>query len=117
MTVTTKRRIVAFRRAFKIAYRTFWNVLKFQHYEDQHPAMTPFKKRHPIIDRNEHTIKERFQLSTKEKLYVIEREIHNLRCQVMMNEGPHAGRLTREQTYFLCMYKRERDTIQKQYMY
>jgi hypothetical protein len=117
MTLTTKRRLVTFRKAIKIAYTTFWSVIRFQHYEESHPAFEPFRKKPPTIDRHEHSIKERFQLSTKEKLYAVERELHNLRCQIMLNEGPHSGRLTREQTYFLCMYKRERDELKNQHLF
>jgi len=52
-----------------------------------------------------------------ERMYHIEKKIHELRCEVMMNEGHWAGRLTREQTYFLSIYKRELDWLKDQPKY
>jgi hypothetical protein len=116
MTVTTRRRIIRFRKALKYATFYFWSYMKHTPEED-HPALAPFKKKYPCIDRNKHTCIEKFQLSTLERMYHIEKKIHELRCEVMMNQGYWAGRLTREQTYFLSIYKRELDWLKAQPKY
>lgn len=115
MTVTTRRRIIRIRKAFKYAFYFFWHYLRSK--PDEHPAFLPFNKKYPCIDRNKHTCVEKFQLSTLERMYQIEKKIHELRCEVMMNEGPWAGRLTREQTYFLSIYKKELDWLKGQPQY
>ena len=115
MTVTTRRRIIRLRKAFKYASFFFWSYLRSK--PEEHPAFSPFKKKYPCIDRNKHTCMEQFQLSTLERMYHIEKKIHELRCEVMMNEGHWAGRLTREQTYFLSIYKRELDWLKDQPKY
>lgn len=116
MTVTTRRRIIRIRKALKYASYFFWHYLRSKP-EEIHPALAPFKKKYPCIDRNKHTCIEKFQLSTLERMYHIEKKIHELRCDVMMNQGYWAGRLTREQTYFLSIYKRELDWLKKQPQY
>jgi hypothetical protein len=116
MTVTTRRRIIRIRKALKYASYFFWHYLRTKP-EEIHPAFTPFKKRPPCIDQDKHTCIEKFQLSTIEKAYQIERKIHELLCEVMLNDEPWAGRLTREQTYFLSIYKKELDWLKKQPQY
>lgn len=116
MTVTSRRKIVRIRKAWKYARLIFWRYLSSKD-GDYHPALAPFPKKLPCIDRNAHTCIEKFQLSTIERMYNIERKIHELRCEVMLNQGAYAGRLTREQTYFLSIYKRELDWLKKQPQY
>jgi hypothetical protein len=116
MTVKTKRRIVLLRKAIRAGWRSFWRVMKGAP-DTSHPALKKFPKPYPVCNSDEHTFIEKYQLSTKEKLYYVEREIHRLSREVMMNEGPSAGRLTREQTFFLCMYKKEKSALENGPLY
>jgi hypothetical protein len=79
-----------------------------------------FKKKAPYHSRSasvEMTEKDEHQLTPKEKIFALEQAIHKVRLCVMDNEGESRGRLTREQSYMLCVFKKEMDAIKSGEVY
>jgi len=99
--------------AAQAAFGTFWKVFQIQHYDD--PRL--FKKKYPIVDATNSTIKDDFSLTPKERIFFLEKEIHKLRCEIMENEYELKGRLTKEQSFFLCLFKKELTSIKSGYIY
>jgi len=97
-------------RKFKIAAK---KNLGFTPYED--PIISAFKKRYPKIQVEDLTVKHQTQLTPKEKLFFVEKAFHALRFEI--GENRNSGKLTREQIFRLCLYKREMDAVKSGEIY
>jgi hypothetical protein len=101
----TKRLLIALRNARK----TFFSTIS-----DAPENHRTFKKKAPYkspCNCVELTERERNQLTPKEKIFTLEKAIHDIRLSIMDNEGESRGRLTREQSYMLCIFKKEMDEL------
>jgi hypothetical protein len=91
-------------RKFKIAARKNLGL-----FPTEDPNGSTFTKRYPKINVEDLTAKHQTQLTPKEKLFYVEKAFHNLRSEIAENRN--SGRLTREQIFRLCLYKREMDAV------
>jgi hypothetical protein len=74
-----------------------------------------FAKKYPGIQIEDLTAKHQTQLTPKEKLFYIEKEFHAIRTE--LGESRNAGRLTREQIFRLCLYKKEMNAVKSGEVY
>lgn len=76
-----------------------------------------FTKKYPVRSFETDVFNKKYTLTPKEKLYFLDKELHNLRTSVISNTGESAGRFTREQIFFLCLYKSKRDELMNSQLY
>jgi hypothetical protein len=77
------------------------------------PGITPgpFSKPYPNSKIEDETPVEKVQLTTLEKIYFLEKEIHRLRQVFISNYKKQRGRLTKEETFLFCLYKKELESL------
>lgn len=68
-------------------------------------SLASFTKFYPYIPEDMMTPPEKICLTLPEKIYFMEKEIHRLRCELPKNDKQCF--YTRDQTYRLCVYKKE----------
>jgi hypothetical protein len=82
---------------------------KFRFFPAEDPTADTFTKKYPRTRVEDLSVKHQTQLTPKEKLYFMEKELHRLRSEV--GENRDRGRLTREQIFRLCMIKKEVNSV------
>jgi len=89
-----------------------------KNFRPQHPTDLTgvvFTKKYPRIQTEDLTAKHQTQLTPKEKLFYIEKEFDAIRFEI--RENKNGGKLTREQIFRLCLYKKEMNAINKGEIY
>lgn len=93
--------------------KSFKSLFRFPSYVDP----LAYKGKYPVVNIVDTTCKENRTLTPKERIFFLEKELHKIRCEVMENDSYTKGRLTREQCFFLCLYKKEIEAIKSGYVY
>jgi hypothetical protein len=107
---TMNKRFFVKVRKFKMAAKK-----NFGFFPPEDPTGATFTKRYPKIQVEDLTVKHQTQLTPKEKLFFVEKEFHALRFEI--GENQNSGKLTREQIFRLCLYKREMDAVKSGEIY
>jgi hypothetical protein len=109
MSFKQKRFLIAMKKLTK----SFRNLFQFPSYVDP----LAYNKKYPVIHSVDAGCKKGMSLTPLERIYFLEKELHKIRCEVMENESDIKGRLTKEQCFFLCLYKKEIESIKSGYVY
>lgn len=107
---TMNKRFFVKVRKFKMAAKK-----NFGFFPPEDPTGATFTKRYPKIQVDDLTVKHQTQLTPKEKLFFVEKAFHALRFEI--GENQNSGKLTREQIFRLCLYKREMDAVKSGEIY
>lgn len=76
-----------------------------------------YKEKYPMVNAIDIKCKENRTLTPKERIFFLEKELHKIRCEIKENNDYAKGRLTKEQCFFLCLYKKEIETIKSMFVY
>lgn len=104
-------------KRFFVRVRKFKTAAKksFGFFPPEDSIGATFTRRYPRIKADDLTAKHQTQLTPKEKLFYVEKAFHALRFEI--GENRNSGRLTREQIFRLCLYKREMDAVKSGEIY
>lgn len=75
------------------------------------PAPLLFENEYPYVPEDMMSPDEKISLTLREKIYFIEKEIHRIRCEIIENDNQCF--FTRDQTYRLCLYRKEIDELKR----
>jgi hypothetical protein len=109
MSFKQKRILIAMRKLNK----SFRNLFQFPSYVDP----LAYSKKYPVIRNVDAGCRKGMELTPLERIYFLEKELHRIRREVMENGSDIQGRLTKEQCFFLCLYKKEIESIKSGYVY